>query len=79
LVSLGAILALQLADPQARYLVAASGIIIGNAMSAATLSGRNFLRSARARASEVEAWLSLGALPRPAHTATSVARRCGSH
>jgi putative ABC transport system permease protein len=63
LVSLGAILALQLADPHARYLVATSGIIIGNAMSAATLSGRNFLRSARARASEVEAWLSLGATP----------------
>jgi putative ABC transport system permease protein len=67
LVSLGAIFALQLADPQARYVVATSGIIIGNAMSAATLSGRNFLRSARARASEVEAWLSLGANPAAAH------------
>ena len=48
-------------------MVATGGIIIGNAMSAATLSGRNFLRSARARASEVEAWLSLGATPSAAH------------
>jgi len=47
--------------------VATGGIIIGNAMSAATLSGRNFLRSARARASEIEAWLSLGATPAAAH------------
>jgi putative ABC transport system permease protein len=67
LVSLGAIFALQLADLEARYVVATGGIIIGNAMSAATLSGRNFLRSARARASEVEAWLSLGAPPTVAH------------
>ena len=67
LVSLGAIFALQLADLEARYVVATGGIIIGNAMSAATLSGRNFLRSARARSSEVEAWLSLGATPASAH------------
>jgi len=67
LVSLGAILALHLADLEARYVVATGGIVIGNAMSAATLSGRNFLRSARARASEVEAWLSLGAPPAVAH------------
>ncbi len=67
LVSLGAIFALQLADLEARYVVATGGIVIGNAMSAATLSGRNFLRSARARASEIEAWLSLGATPADAH------------
>ena len=67
LVSLGAIFALQLADLEARYVVATGGIIIGNAMSAVTLAGRNFLRTARARASEVEAWLSLGAPPAVAH------------
>jgi putative ABC transport system permease protein len=67
LVSLGAILLLHLADLEARYVVATGGIVIGNAMSAATLSGRNFLRAARARASEVEAWLSLGATPATAH------------
>jgi putative ABC transport system permease protein len=67
LVSLGAIFVLQLAQLEARYVVATGGIIIGNAMSAATLAGRNFLRAARARASEVEAWLALGAPPAVAH------------
>jgi putative ABC transport system permease protein len=66
-VSLAAIFLLHLADLQARYVVATGGIIIGNAMSAATLAGRNFLRSARARANEVEAWLALGAAPSAAH------------
>jgi putative ABC transport system permease protein len=67
--SLAAVFVLQLADLEARYVVATGGIVIGNAMSAATLSGRNFLRSARARSSEVEAWLSLGATPAVAHAA----------
>jgi len=58
---------LQLAQLEARYVVATGGIVIGNAMSAATLAGRNFLRAARARASEVEAWLALGAPPSVAH------------
>jgi putative ABC transport system permease protein len=58
---------LRLVDLEARYVVAVAGIIIGNAMSAATLSGRNFMRSARARRDEVEAWLSLGATPQQAH------------
>jgi len=40
-----------------------AGIVVGNAMSAATLAGRNYARSARARRDEVEAWLSLGAGP----------------
>jgi putative ABC transport system permease protein len=65
--SLVAIFALGLVDLQVRYVVAIGGIIIGNAMSAATLAGRTFLRSARARAPEVEAWLSLGATPSRAH------------
>lgn len=65
--SLLAVFALGLVDLQVRYVVALGGIIIGNAMSAATLSGRNFLRSATARASEIEAWLSLGATPSRAH------------
>ncbi len=59
--------ALRLVDFQVRYVVAVGGIIIGNAMTAATLAGRNFLRGSRARASEVEAWLSLGASPAQAH------------
>jgi putative ABC transport system permease protein len=65
--SLVAIFALGLVDLQVRYVVAVGGIIIGNAMSAATLSGRNFLRSARAGIPEIEAWLSLGATAARAH------------
>jgi putative ABC transport system permease protein len=67
LVTLVVIFALHLVDLQVRYLAAVAGIIIGNSMSAATLAGRNFLRGARARSSEVEAWLSLGATPARAH------------
>lgn len=54
---------LQLVPFGVRYIVAIGGIVIGNAMSAATLAGRNFLRSARARHGEVEGWLALGAPP----------------
>ena len=66
-ITLVVIFSLQLVDLQVRYLIAVAGIIIGNSMSAATLAGRNFLRGARARAAEVEAWLSLGATPSRAH------------
>lgn len=61
------VFALRLVDLEVRYLVAVAGIVIGNAMSAATLAGRNFLRSATARRDEIEAWLSLGATPARAH------------
>ncbi len=67
LVTLVVIFGLRLVDLQVRYLVAVGGIIIGNSMTAATLSGRNFLRGSRARKDEVEAWLSLGATPAQAH------------
>ena len=67
LLSLAAIFALGLVELQARYVVAIGGIVIGNAMSAATLSGRNFLRSARSGAAEIEAWFALGATPPAAH------------
>ncbi len=66
-VSLALVFALQLVALEARYVVAIAGIVIGNAMSAATLSGRNFLRGARARRDEVEAWFSLGATPARAY------------
>jgi putative ABC transport system permease protein len=66
-VSLVLIFALGLVDLQVRYVVATAGIIIGNAMSAATLSGRNFLRASRLRRDEVEGWLALGAPPAVAH------------
>ena len=66
-VALVAIFALQLVDLGVRNLVAVAGIVIGNSMSAATLSGRNFRRSAHARRDEIEGWLSLGATPTQAH------------
>ena len=65
--SLVLIFALGLVDFGVRYLVATAGIIIGNAMSAATLSGRNFLRATRLRRDEIEGWLALGAAPAAAH------------
>ncbi len=65
--ALALIFGLRLVDPDVRNLVAVAGIVIGNAMSAATLAGRNFHRSSRARRTEVEAWLSLGATPTRAH------------
>jgi putative ABC transport system permease protein len=66
-VSLAAVFGLRLVDLEVRYVVAVGGILIGNSMSAATLAGRNFSRTARARAPEIEAWLSLGATPSRAH------------
>ncbi|MXG91511.1 ABC transporter permease [Nocardioides sp. YIM 123512] len=61
------VFALHLVDLQTRYVVAVAGIVIGSAMSAATLAGRNFLRGAHHRRDEIEAWLSLGATPARAH------------
>jgi putative ABC transport system permease protein len=66
-VSIGLVCGLGLVPLEARYVVAVAGILVGNTMSAATLAGRNFLRSARAHAPEIEAWLSLGATPARAH------------
>jgi putative ABC transport system permease protein len=66
-VAVGAVFALRLVEPEVRYLIAVAGIVIGNAMSAATLSGRNLLRAVTSRRDEVEAWLSLGATPVQAH------------
>ena len=66
-IALVLIFALQLVDLDVRDLVAVAGIVIGNSMSAATLTGRNFRRTAYARRDEVEGWLSLGATPAQAH------------
>src|SRR4051794_7702154 len=69
-VSLALVFALGLVDVEVRYVVATAGIVIGNAMSAATLTGRNFLRAARQRRDEIEGWLALGATPSEAHLET---------
>jgi putative ABC transport system permease protein len=47
-----------------RYALAIGGIVIGNAMTIATLGGRRFAESVNARWEEVEGWLALGATPR---------------
>lgn len=47
-----------------RYALAIGGIVIGNAMSIATLAGRHFAETVNERWDEVEAWLALGATRR---------------
>ena len=47
-----------------RYALAIGGIVIGNAMTIATLAGRRFTASVHDRWEEVEGWLALGATPR---------------
>ncbi|GAA0997305.1 ABC transporter permease [Subtercola frigoramans] len=46
-----------------RYALAIGGIVIGNTMSIASLSGRGFHTSVRDHWDEVEGWLALGARP----------------
>ncbi|MGH2273331.1 MULTISPECIES: ABC transporter permease [Microbacterium] len=48
----------------ARYALAIGAIVIGNAMSIATLTGRMFTRGIVDHWDEVEGWLALGARPR---------------
>ncbi|MGN8051367.1 ABC transporter permease [Curtobacterium sp. 22159] len=47
-----------------RYVLAIGGIVIGNAMTTATLSGRRFVELVDDRWDDVEGWLALGATPR---------------
>jgi putative ABC transport system permease protein len=47
-----------------RYALAIGGIVIGNAMTIATLAGRHFAESVNQHWDEVEAWLALGATRR---------------
>ncbi|WP_431278770.1 ABC transporter permease [Leifsonia poae] len=47
-----------------RYVLAIGGIIIGNSMSIATLTGRRFTEGVNDHWDEVEGWLALGATPR---------------
>lgn len=65
--AIGVVLALRLVQTDARHLVAISGIVIGGAMSAATLAGRRFLHAAALRRDEIEGWLALGATGPRAH------------
>lgn len=49
-----------------RYALAVGGIVIGNAMSIATIAGSRFRELVDDRWDEVEGWLALGATPRRA-------------
>lgn len=51
-----------------RYVLAVGGIVIGGAMSTATLAGRCLAQNTADRWDEVEGWLALGATPRQATT-----------
>jgi len=55
-------------DLTPRYALAIGGIVIGNAMTIATLAGRRFTESVDERWEEVEGWLAVGASPRQATT-----------
>ncbi|MFV0430395.1 MAG: ABC transporter permease [Arachnia sp.] len=59
--------AMGLVEIDPRQIIALGGIVIGNAMTASTLAGRNFRTTAIARGGEVEAWLGLGAYPSRAY------------
>lgn len=67
LLTISLIFSMQLVEWKTSNVVAVAGIVIGNTMSAATLTGRNFERSTVATRGEIEAWLSLGATPRVAY------------
>lgn len=56
-----------------RYALAIGGIVIGNAMTIATLAGRRFRELVDDRWEEVEGWMSLGARPR--QSTVELARR----
>lgn len=53
-------------DFSPRYVLAMGGIVVGNAMTIATLSGRRFVELLDDRWDDVEGWLALGATPRRA-------------
>lgn len=53
-------------EPSPRYLLAVGGIVVGGAMTAATLMGRALAASIRSSRDVIEGWLALGATPRQA-------------
>lgn len=50
-------------EPSPRYALAIGGIVIGNTMAIASLTGRGFHTTVRDHWDEVEGWLALGAKP----------------
>jgi len=66
LLSLTVVFATGAIELSARYALAIGGIVIGGAMTSATLAGRRVLQAAEDRWAEIEGWLALGATPRAA-------------
>lgn len=66
-----AIFAMRMMELTVSNFIAIGGIITGNSMSAATLSGRRFLASSQAQRGEVEGWFALGARPPQAFSRVS--------
>lgn len=64
LVTLGVVFSVGAIEFSPRYVLSFGGIVIGNAMSIATLSGRRFGEAVTEHWDEVEGWLALGATPR---------------
>ncbi len=71
-VALGIVFATGALDLTPRYVLALGGIVVGNAMSIATLAGRRLFLGVHDRWDEVEGWFALGARPM---AATAVIRR----
>ncbi|MGN6610100.1 MAG: ABC transporter permease [Jatrophihabitans sp.] len=65
-VAIGIIVGLPTLSRDVRTLVAASGIVLGGTMTAATLTGRRIQQGVRDRRAELEGWLALGATMREA-------------
>lgn len=63
-VTLAIVFATGAVELSGRYLLALGGIVVGNAMSIATLAGRRLVESVDDGWAEVEGWLALGATPR---------------
>ena len=64
LATLGIVFATGAIELSPRYALAIGGIVIGNAMTTATLAGRRFTQSVDDHWDQVEGWLALGATPR---------------
>jgi UDP-glucose/iron transport system permease protein len=62
--SVGMVFAVGALPESGRYLLALGGIVLGNTMTASTLTGRRFADALVRRREEVEGWLALGATPR---------------
>ncbi len=66
LVALGVVFGTGALELTGRYALAIGGIVVGNAMSIATLAGRRLRAGIVDHWDEVEGWLALGATPRQA-------------